>query len=36
MESLDWKYFPDLDNYLETIVGEENFHLLPSDPNNFF
>ena len=25
---IDWKYFPDLDNYLETMVREENFHLL--------
>ena len=25
---IDWKYFPDLDNYLETMVKEENFHLL--------
>ncbi len=27
-DHINWKYFPNLDNYLSTLVKEESFHLL--------
>ena len=35
-DHIDWEYFPDIDEYLNSMVKNENFHLLTTKATNLY